>query len=521
MKCVIVQDGKVLVGDDRWITIGGEDEDGSGQHVLIKENGTITAGFGTGKNVKNVFSEKNNENGSAGSKGEAPKKPEKPRTENNPDDVMGALQRRKIERGNVVVQEPIEERRIAKLEKERDRKIRDAIDMQEAARIEKEYDKKIQAVRAKYQAKRDEEDRKFAERRKAASTAEKAPKRSETEQREYNIYKRYFTDQYIDMSDKDKVSAKSLGSIWYNQMSEKLQKAKSELAKDPSNEELRKKVAELQGSRDGLRELYKRDAKVDIAENETTTLTPSEQYKLDMERTENRRNAAARRKEAEKLSPSEQYKQDMERAERRREASARRNTESYQGAKEQTKKWRFDESDSQAPKKFADMESEAKEMLSKAKEKQKKWPKDKDVQREVDWAEGLVDGYAESRKKMSSAFLEKVAERQGGTSPNAKGNEPKKMVNVEPNKVTISKQSNSANPKTAKPKEPKSANIKGGRRLEYDDDVVKIYRNGKLEYHGIEDDSPYHRDDNWKWNASKGYYEIDHPTGKYVMVVPK
>ena len=41
--------------DERWVTIGGEDNNGSGQHVLIKENGTIMAGFGKGRNVKNAF----------------------------------------------------------------------------------------------------------------------------------------------------------------------------------------------------------------------------------------------------------------------------------------------------------------------------------------------------------------------------------------------------------------------------------------------------------------------------------
>lgn len=80
MNKVIIKDGKAILYDDRWVTIGGEDEDGSGQHVLIKENGTIVAGFGTGKNVKNAFSEKSGESkGSAGgakpeSKPEAPKR---------------------------------------------------------------------------------------------------------------------------------------------------------------------------------------------------------------------------------------------------------------------------------------------------------------------------------------------------------------------------------------------------------------------------------------------------------------
>ena len=76
MNKVIIKDGKAILYDDRWVTIGGEDEDGSGQHVLIKENGTIVAGFGTGKNVKNAFSEKSGESkGSAGgAKPEAPKR---------------------------------------------------------------------------------------------------------------------------------------------------------------------------------------------------------------------------------------------------------------------------------------------------------------------------------------------------------------------------------------------------------------------------------------------------------------
>ena len=56
---VIVSDGKAYVTDERWVTIGGEDNDGSGQHVLIKENGTIVAGFGTGRNVRNAFGKAN------------------------------------------------------------------------------------------------------------------------------------------------------------------------------------------------------------------------------------------------------------------------------------------------------------------------------------------------------------------------------------------------------------------------------------------------------------------------------
>lgn len=61
---VIFRNNRAFVMDERWITIGGEDNDGSGHHVLIKENGTITAGFGKGRNVKNAFggSQKSSDN---------------------------------------------------------------------------------------------------------------------------------------------------------------------------------------------------------------------------------------------------------------------------------------------------------------------------------------------------------------------------------------------------------------------------------------------------------------------------
>ena len=52
---VYVRGNKAYVADDRWVTIGGKDNDGSGQHVKINGEGTITAGFGKGKNVKNAF----------------------------------------------------------------------------------------------------------------------------------------------------------------------------------------------------------------------------------------------------------------------------------------------------------------------------------------------------------------------------------------------------------------------------------------------------------------------------------
>ena len=46
-KIVQVKNGKVVVFDDRWITINADEEEGrKGQHVLIKENGTIVYGLG-------------------------------------------------------------------------------------------------------------------------------------------------------------------------------------------------------------------------------------------------------------------------------------------------------------------------------------------------------------------------------------------------------------------------------------------------------------------------------------------
>lgn len=46
-KTVTVRDGRVIVSDDRWITINADEETGrKGQHVLIKENGSIVYGLG-------------------------------------------------------------------------------------------------------------------------------------------------------------------------------------------------------------------------------------------------------------------------------------------------------------------------------------------------------------------------------------------------------------------------------------------------------------------------------------------
>lgn len=71
MKRVIVSDGKAYIMDEQWITIGGEDEDGSGKHVLINSSGTIVAGFGKGRNVKNAFGGSEKSDKSSGSKYES------------------------------------------------------------------------------------------------------------------------------------------------------------------------------------------------------------------------------------------------------------------------------------------------------------------------------------------------------------------------------------------------------------------------------------------------------------------
>lgn len=57
---VIFPDNKkrTLIFDEQWITINGEDNDGKGQHVLIKENGDVVVGLGG--NFKNLRDLKNN-----------------------------------------------------------------------------------------------------------------------------------------------------------------------------------------------------------------------------------------------------------------------------------------------------------------------------------------------------------------------------------------------------------------------------------------------------------------------------
>ena len=47
--------------------------------------------------------------------------------------------------------------------------------------------------------------------------------------------------------------------------------------------------------------------------------------------------------------------------------------------------------------------------------------------------------------------------------------------------------------------------IAGGKRIDYDDDLVKVYQNGKEIYSGIEDYEPM-RDADWKWDNTNKYY---------------
>lgn len=49
-------------------------------------------------------------------------------------------------------------------------------------------------------------------------------------------------------------------------------------------------------------------------------------------------------------------------------------------------------------------------------------------------------------------------------------------------------------------------NIRGTRRINYDDDLVVVYNgDGEIEYKGIDDFNPY-KDDDWVWDESiKGY----------------
>lgn len=135
MNKVFIKNGKAIVYDDRWVTIGGEDEDGSGQHVLIKENGTIVAGFGTGKNVKNAFSETNKE---SGAKPEAnPEEPKEKKSLATPEALLKSNKNYKA----------WAESEVERLRKERDQKYRDAYTEEEGVKIVEKYDKEINELK--------------------------------------------------------------------------------------------------------------------------------------------------------------------------------------------------------------------------------------------------------------------------------------------------------------------------------------------------------------------------------------
>ena len=61
----------------------------------------------------------------------------------------------------------------------------------------------------------------------------------------------------------------------------------------------------------------------------------------------------------------------------------------------------------------------------------------------------------------------------------------------------------------------KESNNKSGKKIQYEDDLVIVYdKNGKEIYKGIEDNEPM-KDENWKYDTSKGHYTL---TGGYVKV---
>ena len=126
------------------------------------------------------------------------------------------------------------------------------------------------------------------------------------------------------------------------------------------------------------------------------------------------------------------------------------------------------------------------------------------------------DGLKEKQKKFDSAketlgeIREKLKEgRLALPKPKTrKTKEERELARAEREKVRIAK---------------KIAKIKGGVRGGFDDDVVKVYRNGDLVYHGTSDYSPYHGD-LWRWNDKKKYYEMSSDKDKdvsYIQVVQK
>lgn len=59
--------------------------------------------------------------------------------------------------------------------------------------------------------------------------------------------------------------------------------------------------------------------------------------------------------------------------------------------------------------------------------------------------------------------------------------------------------------------------IMKGKRVNFDDDVVIVYENGKMVYKGLQDYNPF-RDDNWKWNEKEKHYTMEDGNYKYIEV---
>lgn len=57
--------------------------------------------------------------------------------------------------------------------------------------------------------------------------------------------------------------------------------------------------------------------------------------------------------------------------------------------------------------------------------------------------------------------------------------------------------------------------ITGSGRINYDDDLVRVYKDGKEIYSGLEDDEPMNRE-NWKYDSSTKSYKL---SGGYVKIL--
>ena len=57
---------------------------------------------------------------------------------------------------------------------------------------------------------------------------------------------------------------------------------------------------------------------------------------------------------------------------------------------------------------------------------------------------------------------------------------------------------------------PKNSKVPGGKRVNYDDDLVEVYDDrGKKVYSGILDDTPY-KDEDYRWNEKDKNYDLPH-----------